>query len=59
MLIAIPSDEPGGLDAGISEHFGHCAAFTLVSIEDGEIFDITILNVEQATPEAIAHGHLH
>ena len=30
MLIAIPSDAPGGLASTISEHFGHCGAFTIV-----------------------------
>lgn len=43
MLIAIPSDAPGGLDSKISEHFGHCGAFTLVSVGDGEIGDVTVL----------------
>ncbi len=42
MLIAIPSDAPGGLDAAISEHFGHCAAFTLVNIEDGTIGEVEV-----------------
>jgi hypothetical protein len=37
MLIAIPSDDSGGLDAAVSEHFGHCAAFTLVTVEEGAI----------------------
>ena len=39
MLIAIPSEAPGGLDSTISEHFGHCGAFTIVEVEDGEIGD--------------------
>ena len=43
MLIAIPSEAPGGLDAAIAEHFGHCAAFTLVSIDEGELGDVTVL----------------
>jgi len=43
MLIAVPSDAPGGLDAAISEHFGHCAVFTLVSIEDGHIGDVSVV----------------
>ncbi len=36
MLIALPSDDPGGLEAPISEHFGHCATFTLVELADGK-----------------------
>ncbi len=42
MKIAIPSDAPGGLDAAISGHFGHCDAFTLVHVEDEEIGEIEI-----------------
>ncbi len=43
MLIAVPSDAPGGLDSIISEHFGHCGAFTIVSVADGEIGEVSIL----------------
>jgi FKBP-type peptidyl-prolyl cis-trans isomerase 2/predicted Fe-Mo cluster-binding NifX family protein len=43
MLIAIPSDAPGGLGAAISEHFGHCGAFTLVAVGDGEITEVSVL----------------
>ena len=46
MLIAIPSDHPGGLDSTISDHFGHCGAFTLVKIENGEIGEVSILENE-------------
>ena len=43
MLVAIPSDTPGGLDALISDHFGHCAAFTLVQITNGQVGEVTVL----------------
>jgi len=43
VLIAIPSDTTDGLEAAISEHFGHCAAFTLVAVTDGTIGDVSIL----------------
>ena len=43
MLIAVPSDAPGGLDSTISEHFGHCGAFTIVAISNGEIGEVSIL----------------
>ncbi len=33
MRIGIPSDRPGGLDAGVSAHFGHCDLFTAVEIK--------------------------
>jgi len=34
--IAVPSAGKGGLDGHRSEHFGHCDAFTLVDVENGE-----------------------
>ena len=34
-LIAFPSKGSGGLHASLSAHFGSCACFTLVEIEDG------------------------
>ncbi len=43
MLIAIPSDTTDGLDAAISDHFGHCAAFTLVTVDDNVIGEVSIL----------------
>ena len=36
-LLAVPSVAPGGLDAPVSAHFGHCDAFTLVGLRDGRI----------------------
>lgn len=43
MLIAVPSNNPGGLDAATSAHFGHCEVFTLVKVEDDKIGDVTTL----------------
>ena len=43
MLIAVPSDTTDGLEAAISEHFGHCAAFTLVTVADDTIGEVSIL----------------
>lgn len=43
MLVAVPSEAPGGLDAVVSEHFGHCDVFTLVQINDGELGEVTVL----------------
>lgn len=37
MRVCIPSFLPGGLNASVSEHFGHCEVFTLADIENGEI----------------------
>jgi FKBP-type peptidyl-prolyl cis-trans isomerase 2/predicted Fe-Mo cluster-binding NifX family protein len=43
MLVAVPSDSPGGLDARISEHFGHCDVFTLVQIDEREVGSVEVL----------------
>ena len=43
MLVAVPSDSPGGLDSRISDHFGHCDMFTLVQIEREAVESVTIL----------------
>jgi FKBP-type peptidyl-prolyl cis-trans isomerase 2/predicted Fe-Mo cluster-binding NifX family protein len=43
MLIAVPSDTTDGLEAAISEHFGHCAAFTLVNVVDDAIGEVSVL----------------
>lgn len=41
--LAVPSAAPGGLDAEIFPHFGRCAAFTVVDVENGEITRTTTL----------------
>lgn len=43
MRIAIPSDAPGGLNAPISAHFGHCDVFTLVDVEGADISGVELL----------------
>jgi predicted Fe-Mo cluster-binding NifX family protein len=43
MLIAVPSEAPGGLEAPISAHFGHCAVFTLVQIADDQAGEVRLL----------------
>lgn len=45
-LIAIPSDTTDGLDSAVSEHFGHCAAFTLVTMTDDTIGEVSVLENE-------------
>ena len=37
ILVAVPSEAPGGLDSAPSAHFGHCAAYTIARIEAGQI----------------------
>ena len=42
-VVAFPSRAPGGLEAALEQHFGHCDLYTLVSLEEGEIKDVVIL----------------
>lgn len=41
--VAVPSMYPGGLEAMRAGHFGHCDAFTLVQIENGQIRDVSVV----------------
>lgn len=44
MRIAIPSNQSGGLEAGRSDHFGHCDIFTIVDLDENkEIKDVTTI----------------
>jgi len=43
VLVAVPSDEPGGVNATPSAHFGHCACYTVAKIVDGAIEDVLIV----------------
>ena len=45
--IAIPSAGKGGLDGQRSEYFGHCDAFTLVDVENGEINNVTTVSNQE------------
>lgn len=42
-LVAIPSNNPGGLDAPLSDHFGHCDVFTLVAVDGGTVGEVRVL----------------
>ena len=42
-LIAIPSENPRGLDAPVGAHFGHCDLYTQVQIEDGKINHVDVI----------------
>jgi predicted Fe-Mo cluster-binding NifX family protein len=46
MRIAIPTNNPGGLEASRSDHFGHCDVFTVISLgQDNSIEKVeTIAN---------------
>ncbi len=46
-IVAIPSVAPGGLEAEVSGHFGHCDVFTLVTLEGGKIGEVELhANIE-------------
>jgi len=42
-LIAIPSAQPGGLEAALGAHFGHCELYTLVSVENDKVKDVNVV----------------
>lgn len=44
--VAVPSNNPGGLDAGMGMHFGHCDIYTIVEVADNEVSAVgTLENV--------------
>lgn len=42
-VIAIPSISPGGLEAPVGAHFGHCDLYTLVTAENGSVSDVKVI----------------
>lgn len=50
-LIAVPSTNPGGLEAELMPHFGHCDVFTLVEVDNG-----TVTNVRTLANQPHEHG---
>lgn len=47
-IVAVPSDNPGGLEASRSGHFGHSDIFTLLEIDNNQV-------VAVSTHEHVAH----
>ena len=41
--IAIPSSLPGGLQAQVGDHFGHCDVYTLVDVDNDLIAQVNLL----------------
>ena len=39
MRVAIPTNNPGGLDAERSAHFGHCDVFTVITLDGSKNID--------------------
>ncbi len=42
-VVAVPSVQPGGLEAPVDAHFGHCGIYTLVTLKDGEVAGVRLL----------------
>ena len=47
-IIIVPSEIPGGLDAVPCEHFGQCAVFTIVTLEDNTISSVEAIDNVQS-----------
>ncbi len=43
LIVAIPSSHPGGLEAALGAHFGHCDLYTVVKIADGAVLEVSTL----------------
>ena len=58
--VAIPSSLPGGLNAELGAHFGHCDIYTVIDIQDGQIAQVSTLpNVPHQQGGCLAHvNHL-
>ena len=42
-IIAIPSTNPGGMEAPLGAHFGHCDLYTLITVENGETTQVDVV----------------
>jgi predicted Fe-Mo cluster-binding NifX family protein len=49
-IVAVPSCFPGGLEANMGMHFGHCDIYTIAEVEDGMV-------VAYRTLETVPHHH--
>lgn len=41
--LAVPSTNPGGMNADMSMHFGHCDIYTIVEVEGEAVRNVTTL----------------
>ena len=41
--IAVPSTVPGGLEAEVGAHFGHCDLYTIIDVENGVVTAVSTL----------------
>ena len=42
-VVALPSNHPGGLDAELGAHFGHCDLYTLVSLDQDGVGEVKVV----------------
>lgn len=42
-IIAVPSSHPGGWEAPLGAHFGHCDLYTLIKVENGQVAEVGLL----------------
>ncbi len=43
IIVAVPAANVEGLDAPVDAHFGHCTAYTLVTVENGQVISHSVL----------------
>jgi len=51
MRVAVPTNNPGGLEAERSDHFGHCDVFTVVDLDDSKDI-VTVTTIKNGDHEA-------
>jgi predicted Fe-Mo cluster-binding NifX family protein len=42
-VVAIPSSAPGGLEAALGAHFGHCDVYTLITVGNGDVEQVDVI----------------
>ncbi len=42
-MVALPSNFPGGMDAELGAHFGHCDLYTLVSLDQDGVGEVKVV----------------
>lgn len=42
-LIAVPSSNPGGAEAQLGAHFGHCDLYTLIHVQDSAVKKVEVI----------------
>ena len=42
-ILALPSGTPGGMDAPLEAHFGHCDMYTLVHLENEQVGEVRVV----------------